>query len=203
MNILLVDDHAVVRAGLRQMLATTIGATCREAASAEAALAAIAERRPDLVLLDLGLPGLGGLALLPQLKPLRLRVLVLSMNIDLMYARRALEAGALGYVSKNVTPEELLAAIRAVAAGGNYVEHRMAQELALARIENGDRMLLLTERDMEIMRLLAAGRNMTDIADLLGISYKTVANTTGQIRAKLGVARTADVIRLAVEMQRS
>jgi DNA-binding NarL/FixJ family response regulator len=201
MDILLVEDHAVVRAGLRQMLLTIMGVACREADCAEAALTAIADKHPDLVLLDLGLPGLGGLALLPQLKTLGLRVLVLSMNTDLIYARHALEAGALGYVSKNVTPDELLAAIRAVAAGKNYVEHRMAQELAVARIENGDRMLKLTERDIEIMRLLAAGRSITEIGALLGISYKTVANTTGHIRTKLGVARTADLIRLAVEMQ--
>jgi DNA-binding CsgD family transcriptional regulator len=77
----------------------------------------------------------------------------------------------------------------------------MAQELALARLEHGDRMLQLSERDVEIMRLLAAGRSIAEIGVLLGISYKTVANTTGQIRTRLGVARTADLIRLAVEMQ--
>jgi DNA-binding NarL/FixJ family response regulator len=202
MNILLVDDHAVLRAGLRQMLVTMLGADCREAENADAALLAAGEKRPDIVVLDLGLPGPGGLALLPSLKTLGLRVLVLSMNSDLMHVRHALEAGALGYISKNVSPDELLAAIRAVADGKNYLENRIAQELALARIESGDRMLRLTERDLEVMRLLAAGRSMTEIAELLRISYKTVANNTGQIRTKLGVARTADLIRLAVEMRR-
>ncbi len=201
MRILLVEDHGIVRSGLREMLSATIGAECSEAADADAALAAIAEKRPDLVLLDLNLPGLGGIALLPQLRAMGLRVLVLTMITDGLYASRALEAGALGYVSKNVSSEELLAAIRAVAAGRRYIEHRLAQDLALHSVGAGGNSPRLTERDMEIMRLLAGGRSLTEIATIFGVAYKTVANTAGQLRTKLGVARTADLIRLAVEMQ--
>ena len=202
MNILIVDDHAVIRAGLRQLLMSTIGAECWEADSAGAALAIVAERRPDVALLDLGLPGLGGLAILPQLREFGVRALVLSMNTDMIYVTRALHAGALGYVSKNVSPDELVRAIQAVADGKRYIEKRLAQALALqgADVRNG--LPRLTEREMEIMRLLAAGRSFMEISNVFGVSYKTVANTAGQLRTKLGVARTADLIRLAVEIRR-
>jgi two-component system invasion response regulator UvrY len=200
MNILLIDDHAIVRAGLKQMLSAMLDATVHEVPSAEAALLALATLRPDLVLLDLGLPGLGGLALLPRLVALNLRVLVLSMHAEPIYAQRALGGGALGYVSKNTAPEELLIAIRTVAAGRKYLEQRIAQDLALQRVDSGNRLHQLTDRDLEITRHLAAGRSLQEIADILGVSYKTVANSTGLIRAKLGVARTADLIRWSIEM---
>lgn len=199
MKILLIDDHAVVRAGLRQLLIATTGAEVREAADGPAALAALEAWRPDLAILDLGLPGQGGLSLLPGLVRAGLRVLVLSMHAEPIYARRAIEAGALGYVTKGAAPDELIEAVRLVGQGRRYIEQRIAQELALLGV--GGRLQRLTPRDLEIVRLLAAGRSMTDIAAALGVSYKTVANTTGLIRAKLGVARTADLVRLAVEMR--
>jgi DNA-binding NarL/FixJ family response regulator len=200
MKILVVDDHAVVRAGLRQMFASMFGGEVREAADGDAAFAVLAGWRPDLVILDLGLPGPGGLALLPAFAKMALRVLVVSMHTAPLYATRALEAGAAGYVSKNIAPDELLAAARLIADGKRFIEPRIAQEMALQRIDAGDRLHQLTQRDMEIMRLMAAGRSLTEIAGAFGISYKTVANTVSLIRTKLGVARTADLIRLAIEM---
>jgi DNA-binding NarL/FixJ family response regulator len=200
-RILLIDDHAVVRAGLRQLLVATTGAEMREAADGEAALAAVAAWRPDLAILDLGLSGLGGLPLLPKLGQLGVRVLVLTMHAEPIYARRALEAGALGFLTKDVGPEELVEAVRLVAQGRRHIEQRIAQELAVQRVTAGDRLHQLSPRDLEIIRLLAAGRSMTEIATVLGVSYKTVANTTSFIRAKLGVARTADLVRVAIQMQ--
>jgi DNA-binding NarL/FixJ family response regulator len=199
-KILVVEDHAVVRAGLHQILVAMIAAEVREAADGEAALAVVAAWRPDLVILDLGLPGQGGLALLPRLHKMALRVLVLSMHAEPLYATRALEAGALGYLSKNANPEELLAAVRVVGDGRRYIEPRIAQDMALHRIDAGDRLHQLTQRDMEIMRLMASGSSLAEIAAVFGISYKTVANTVSLIRTKLGVARTADLIRLAIDM---
>jgi DNA-binding NarL/FixJ family response regulator len=201
MKILLVDDHAVVRAGLRQLLVASLDAVVSEAADAAAAMVLVAQARPDLVILDLGLPGQGGLALLPSLVASGLRVLVLSMHTEPLYARRALEAGARGYVSKNIAPGELLDAVRQVADGKHYVEASIAQTLALHRIEAGDRLHQLTSRDLDILRLLAAGSSLSVIAGSLGVSYKTVANTASLLRTKLGVARTADLIRIAIEMQ--
>ena len=200
-RILLVDDHAILRAGLRRLLAASLSADIREAATGLEALAAVAEARPDLVILDLNLPGLGGLELLRRLlrEAASPRILVLSMHAEPLYAVRTMDAGAQGYVSKNVAPDELLAAVRLVLAGGRYVEARIAQEIALGR-QVTHPLQQLTERDLEVMRLLAQGCSLQQIADTLGIAYKTVANICSQIKGKLGVARTADVMRMASEL---
>ena len=161
----------------------------------------VARTRPDLVILDLGLPGQGGLALLPRFVQAGLRVIVLTMHTELVYARRALDAGAAGYASKNIAPDALLEAVRLVLAGKHYVEPSIAQALALKGIDGDTRLDGLTTRDLDVLRLLAAGRGLSDIATALGVSYKTVANGASLLRSKLGVARTADLIRLAIEMQ--
>jgi DNA-binding NarL/FixJ family response regulator len=119
------------------------------------------------------------------------------MHAEPLYARRAMEAGAQGYVSKNAAPDELITAVRRVAGGGRYVEAEIAQAIALG--EGGDRLNALSARELEIMRLLAAGSSLAEIADALGASYKTIANNCTAIKSKLGVARTADLVRLAIE----
>jgi DNA-binding NarL/FixJ family response regulator len=202
MKLLLVDDHAIVRAGLRRLAASLPGAVIAEAATGRDALERYRESRPDIVLLDLNLPGIGGLELLRRLiiEDAKACVLVFSMHAEAIYASRALQAGARGYMSKNASPEELLTAIRRLADGGRYVENEIAQELALQHVPAGHPMHGLTERDLEIMRLLGEGRSLAEIASEIGVGYKTIANTCSQIKAKLGVARTADLIRLAIEM---
>ena len=201
MNILLVDDHAIVRDGLKRLLKSTAGAELYEAADGREALAVTRATAIDLVILDLNLPGLGGLELLRRLaQQARLNVLVLRrMHAEPLYAARALDAGAAGYVSKNVQPEELLIAVQRVAAGGRYIESEIAQALALQAGQPGQAIGQLTAREMEIMRLLGVGRSLAEIADALGVGYKTVANTTSQMKLKLGVSRTADLVRLAVQ----
>lgn len=199
MRVLLVDDHVIVRAGLRRLLATLADATITEAGDANEALAAMRSARPDLVILDLNLPGFGGFLLLQRMLHIdsAARILVLTMHAEPLYAARALDAGAKGFVSKNVTPEELLAAVRRVASGARYVEADIAQAMALQSPPGGHPFGALTERDLEIMRMLADGRSLQQIADAMGIAYKTVANTCTAIKSKLGVARTADLVRLA------
>ncbi|MDB5394338.1 MAG: DNA-binding response regulator [Rhodospirillales bacterium] len=202
MKILLIDDHAIVRAGLRRLLSSLADPEIVEAANGRDALIRYREGRPDVVILDFNLPGIGGLELLQRLMiddPTAC-VLVFSMHAEAIYASRALQAGAKGYVSKNAAPDELLIAIRKLAEGGRYIENEIAQELALQSAPEGHPLHQLTERDMEIMRLLAEGRSLAEIAAELGVSYKTIANTCSQIKAKLGVARTADLIRLSIEM---
>ncbi len=201
MNILLVDDHAIVRDGLKRLLEPATGATVYEAVDGPSALAAVAARHIDLVILDLNLPGLGGLELLRRLVGTggRAKVLVLSMHAEPLYAARALDAGAAGYMSKNATPDELLTAVQRVAAGGRYVENEIAQALALHLGAPGAAVGQLTARELEIMRLLALGRGLAEIAEALGVAYKTVANTCSQMKSKLGVSRTADLVRLAIE----
>ena len=198
MKILIVDDHAIVRDGLSRLLATDGDHELRMAANGRDALIAARAFRPDLVILDLNLPGLGGLELLRRLVAIEAgKILVLSMHAEPLYARRALEAGAHGYVSKNAAPDELLAAVRRVASGGRYIEAEIAQELALGG--GAETLNALSPRELEIMRLLAAGSSLAEIAEALGASYKTIANTCTLIKSKLGVARTADLVRLAIE----
>ena len=202
MKILLVDDHAIVRSGLRRLLAAELpGVRISEATSGREALVLARAEQPGLIVLDLNLPGLGGLELLRRMvsEHPQARVIVLSMHAETYYATRALRAGAAGYLSKNASPEELLEAVRRVAAGGHYIEAEIAQGLALqTAAETANLMDRLTERDLEIIRLLGDGQGLSNIADALGVSYKTVANTCSQIKAKLGVARTVDLVRLSI-----
>jgi two-component system invasion response regulator UvrY len=198
MRILIVDDHAIVRDGLSRLLAIDGDHEIRMAASGREALVIARSFRPALTILDLNLPGLGGLELLRRLAQVGAgRILVLSMHAEALYARRSLEAGAHGYVSKNAAPDELMAAVRRVAAGGRYIEAEIAQALALGA--GAEALDALSPRELEIMRLLAAGASLAEIAEALGASYKTVANTCTLIKSKLGVARTADLVRLAIE----
>lgn len=202
MKILLVDDHVIVRAGLRNLLTSVPGTRISEAATGRDALLLLRHERPDLVLLDLNLPGIGGLELLRRmlLEDKTARILVLSMHAEALYAARAMELGARGYLSKNASAEELLAAVRRVADGGRYIENEIAQDLALQAVVPGHGLHDLTERDLEIMRLLAEGMSLTEIADALCIGYKTVANACSHIKAKLGVTRTNDLVRLAMTL---
>ena len=197
-TILLVDDHALVRAGVKRLLATLTQVEVLEAADGREALALLRQRRPDLVILDLNLPGLGGLELLRRMVHAGAGpILVLSMHGEPLYAKRALEAGAAGYMTKNASPDELLTAVRRVTAGGRYVEAELAQ--ALAAPAAGAPLDRLTARELEIMRLLAGGASLAEIAAAVGVGYKTVANNCVQIKSKLGVTRTADLVRLAIE----
>lgn len=201
MNILIVDDHAIVRAGLRRLLKGLFEGEVLEAATGREALALARGRSLDLVLLDMNLPELGGLELLSRLATVapNLPVLVLSMHAEPLYVTRAMEAGARGYVSKNIAPDELVTAIKQVGAGGRYVEGELAQSLVLNPSPGIEPLEQLTPRDLEIVRLLARGRSLSEIADALGLGYKTIANTCTQIKAKLGVNRTADLVRVALE----
>jgi two-component system, NarL family, invasion response regulator UvrY len=202
MKILIVDDHPIVRAGLKRMLGGDPRFELAEAADGKEALARCRQERPDLVILDLNLPGLGGLEVIKRMKleaPER-RILALSLHDDPIYAMRALQAGAAGYVSKNASPDEILEGIQRVAAGQSYVAPHLAQELALFSVRAPAHPLgELSRRDLEILRLLGEGRSLAEIADTLGLSYKTIANNCGAIKAKLGVQRTAELVRIAIE----
>jgi two-component system invasion response regulator UvrY len=202
MKALIVDDHAIVRSGLKRLLATLADIQVVEAANGRDALVLYRDEQPDLVLLDINLPGIGGLELLRRFLQIdkAARVLMFSMHAEAVYVGRALQAGALGYVSKNAAPDEVLSAVQKVAKGSRYIENEIAQELALQTVPGADLLKQLTERDLEILRLLGEGLSLAEIAEALGVSYKTIANTSSQIKGKLGVTRTADLIRLSIEM---
>ena len=205
MRILLVDDHTIVREGVRRLLSVFPDVSVLEAGDGREALGVFRAARPEVVVLDLNLPGAGGLDLLKRLliEEPRTRVLIFSMHTTPVYVTRALQAGAKGYVSKGAGAEELVEAIRKVMAGERHVERELASELAAQGLGSAESGKALSARELDIMRLLAKGKGLSDIAEQLGISYKTVANTCTSIKQKLLVERTSDLIRVAVELHAS
>jgi two-component system, NarL family, invasion response regulator UvrY len=205
MKLLIVDDHAVVREGLRRLLSAFLEVQIIEASCSREAVSLFQAESPDTVLLDINLPGFGGLDLLRRLilmEP-KVRVLILSMHVNPVYVARALEAGAQGYISKGAKADELVEAVRVVARGGRYIEQEIASELALNLAFKGDATKDLSARELDIMRLLAHGKNLSAISQDLGISYKTVANLCTTIKQKMMVENTSELIKLAVEMHRT
>jgi len=200
MRLLVVDDHAIVRSGIRRLLSDRADIEVLEAASGEDAMSAVLDAPVDLIVLDLNLPGLGGLELLRRLVRAvpKVPILVFSQHAEAIYATKALEAGARGFVSKNALPEEFLEAIDGVLAGAIAVEKSVQRDMAIRDLAEDAYLKPLTERDLEILRLLAAGNSLAEIAAKLGIAYKTVANTLSRIKEKLGVGQTSDLIRIAV-----
>jgi two-component system, NarL family, invasion response regulator UvrY len=201
LKILIVDDHPIIRTGLRRLLAGEPEIEIRDAASGREAISAFREDRPALVILDLNLPGLGGLEVIVRLKIAdpAARILVLSMHDEEIHVTRALQAGAMGYISKNASPEEIIEAIRRVADGHTYIEHEIAERLVFSNIRAPSHALEhLSSRDLEILRLLARGCTLLQIADTIGVSYKTAANNCTQIKVKLGATSAADLIRIAM-----
>jgi two-component system, NarL family, invasion response regulator UvrY len=206
MKILIVDDHAVVRQGVRRLLSEMKHASIFEASNGEEALAIFRKERPKLVLLDLNLPGIDGLELLRRMigENKRVRIVVFTVHAEPVYAVRALKLGARAYVSKSAGVDELVTAIERVADGGSYVESEMAGQLAVARFVSDaeDPLRQLSNREIEILRLLGQGKTLTEIARTTGVAYKTVANACSKMKSKLGVGRTADLIRLSMQLNR-
>lgn len=203
MKVLIVDDHVTVREGVRRLLAPFPEIVAYDAPSAQDAIAAFRSNRPDVVLLDLNLPNSSGLELLRRLRQedKAANVLIFSMHAEPLYVSRALNAGAKGYISKGASAEELVTAIRRIGDGGRYVEHEIAAQMVLMPHPAEDPLQRLTNRETDILRLLAEGKTLTAIAAACGITYKTVSNSCTAIKEKLGVAHTADLIRLAIEMR--
>jgi DNA-binding NarL/FixJ family response regulator len=202
-RIVLVDDHAVVRAGYRRFLEQEPGySVIGEAASGEEAYALLQRLSPDIVLLDLSMPGLGGLSSLRRFKlrwPL-LPVLVFSMHDTVAFATQALRAGANGYVTKGSDPQLMVDAVRSVLQGGQALSPDIRQRLERVAADiRASPTLGLSLREFDIFRMIAGGKNHEDIAQLLNLSIKTVANNHSTIRQKLGV--TTDIELLDVALQ--
>jgi len=202
MRILLVDDHPIVRAGCRRLLEQAFGAEIAEAGSCREACGLCNSLMPDVVVLDLSLPGAGGLQALDLIRAQNhaQRVLVFSMHPNPVFAARAIQSGARGYVVKSAPPEELLAAIREIVAGGIYISRELAKEVALLALRGEEDPLGgLSSRELEIVSLLGRGNDLAAIAAALGLSYKTIANNITQIKAKLSVRHSGELVRMAVE----
>jgi DNA-binding NarL/FixJ family response regulator len=202
-RLLVADDHKLVREGLKQILAAAPGIeVTAEASNGDEALALAKAKDIDVALIDMSMPGLAGIALIKRLKLERpkLLILVLSMHGETQYAARALKAGASGYLTKDSASEQLVGAIRKVAAGGVYVTDAAAASLMRSPAAQ-DRASheQLSDREFEIFRLLAAGQGPTEIAEQLHLSVKTVSTHKTHILEKLNVGNTAELVRYALE----
>tara|TARA_R110002050_G_scaffold9504_1_gene33164 strand:+ start:312201 stop:312833 length:633 start_codon:yes stop_codon:yes gene_type:complete len=200
-TILVVDDHPIVRAGCRQLIQQIPNAKVIEAETGEEGYRLFQENYPDMVLLDITLPGIGGLEVLRKMRANRenAKVLMFSMHEDPVFASRAMQAGAKGYITKNNAADYLVEAVEKVLAGKTYLSPDTAQQLAMLNIGAGTSALSdLSRRELEILRLLGEGKSMTEISNVLGISYKTVANNLTQIKSKLDINKTAELMRFAI-----
>jgi len=201
-RVLLVDDHAVVRAGYRLLLQNSADVEiAAETDSGEGACRLYADLYPDVVVMDLSLPGMGGLEAIRRItsRDSKARILVFSMHDDMIFIDQAVNAGAKGYITKNSAPKVLIDAIKQVAAGRTYLDADVAQHLAYRKLRGEDSPLSgLSTREFEIFCYLAEGLNTTEIAERLSLSYKTVANYSTQIKNKLNVNSVADLTRLAI-----
>ena len=202
-RVLLADDHGLVREGLRAVLAKDAEIeVAAEAANGDEVLALVRKQDFDLALLDLSMPGLSGLALIKRLKveKPKLRILVLSMHGEAQYAARALKAGASGYLTKDSAASQLLGAIRKISAGGVQISEAAAASL-IRTSASGDAPAhdALSDREYEVLRRIVAGSTVTDIAEELSVSVKTISTHKARILQKLNLSGTADLVRYAIE----
>jgi len=201
-GVLVVDDHAVVRTGLRQLLEISGGYVLTEAASGTEALRLMTACPPRLVVLDLNLPDGGGLDLIPRLLEMdaTVRILIFTMHEDPAYVARAIECGAHGFVTKGDAPETIIEAVAIVAGGEFYLSRAVAQTVALMQARRRtDPLGPLSRREREVLMQFGQGKTLAEIAAALGISYKTAANACTSVKAKLGLANNAELMRMAVE----
>jgi two-component system invasion response regulator UvrY len=202
-RVLLVDDHAVVRTGFRLLLQSRPDiCVAGEADCGEAACQRYIELAPDVVVMDIAMPGMGGIEALRRIRAHdpRARVLALSAHDDPMHARRALREGALGFLSKRSAPEALLEAVAAVGAGQRYIDPRVAQRLALDDIEGTDSSPVkrLSEREFDVFIRLARGESVQRIADELRLSASTVGTHLYNVKQKLGVSNQSELTLIAI-----
>ena len=193
-RLLLVDDHAIVRSGVRRLLTDAGFEVVAEASSASEALTMARRESPDAIVLDIGLRDRSGLEILPQLRESGARVVILSMQDEPVYARRALEQGAQGYVLKDAADEELADALRAVLADRLYVQPAMAARLVMGEPEDD-----LTQRERDVLRLIALGHTNQEIAKRLFLSVRTIEAHRRHILTKLRLNTRADLVRYALE----
>jgi two-component system, NarL family, invasion response regulator UvrY len=200
-SVFLVDDHSVVREGYRRLLERSDGIhVVGEAANATDAYSEFQRLHPDVVVMDISLPGASGIEAMRHMlaRDAHAKVLMFSMHEEPIFATRAFQAGALGYVTKASAPDVLVEAVRSVAQGKRYLSPDMAQSLALQSVGGREASLsILSNREFEVMRLLVAGDTLASIADKLQLSAKTVANHQSAIRQKLGVETSAQLVQLA------
>jgi len=202
-RILVADDHAIVREGLKQILADVNDMAVRdEAAGGQEALAKIRSGEFDVVLLDISMPGRSGLEILKEIKAERpkLPVLILSMHAEEQYAVRALRAGASGYLTKASAPDELIGAIRKVSCGRKYVSSSLAEKLAVELDIDTHKPphATLSDREYQVMLMLASGKSVKEIADELCLSVKTISTYRSRLMEKMNMKKNAELTLYAI-----
>jgi DNA-binding NarL/FixJ family response regulator len=203
-TIILVDDHAVVRAGVRRLLEQEpLFEVIGEAESGEKAYQILAELKPDVMVMDLSMPGMGGLEAIRRIlmRYEKAKILVLSMHEDLSFANQALKLGAKGYLTKNTLADDLVKSIETVTQGDVFLSDEIAKKMAMQSISgNQDPVHELSAREFEIFRLLAEGLDIDAIASTLNISSKTVSNYQTMIKQKLNINTPIELIRYAIKV---
>ena len=202
-RVLIADDHGILRRGLREILMRELeGVVCGEAENAQQVLAQVQNQNWDLAIVDITMPGRSGLDVLRDLQRVQpgLPVLVLSMHPEDQYGKRVLKAGASGYMNKESAPEELIKAIRRVLAGGRYVSPTLAEKLAVEWGTNAGRPLHdnLSDREFEVLRMIALGKTISQIAAELHLSTTTVSTYRARILEKMNMTTTAELMRYAL-----
>lgn len=200
-TILLIDDHVVVRQGLKSLLQQWGYTVVAEGGSGEEAILLWQKHQPNLAIIDLDMAGIGGLEALNRilLRDKNAKILIYSMHEDSIYATRAIQAGAKGYVIKTDDAQTLLDAVNKIMNGQRYIGQKLAQNLAIDHVNDNKRPLeKLTAREFEVFRQIVDGNSLSQISNSLNISYKTVANIQTQIKQKLDVQTTANLVHLAI-----
>ena len=202
-RVLISDDHAILRRGLKEILMRELqDVVCGEAENAQQVLDQVQHEHWDLVILDVTMPGPSGVDVLRDLQRLqpKLPVLVLSMHPEDQYGKRMLKAGASGYMNKDVAPEELIKALRKVLAGGRYVSPALAEKLAVELGEESGRPVheSLSDREFEVLRMIASGKTVSEIAKQLHLSVTTISTYRARILEKMNLTTTAELMRYAL-----
>ncbi|MGF6472333.1 response regulator [Paraburkholderia youngii] len=201
-RILIADDHAIVRGGLRQIVATTSDiVVVAEAAQGSEVIDGLRSRAVDLLLLDMTMPGISGIVLIRRVRAEHpsLPVLVLSIHDEAQVASRALRAGATGYLTKDSDPEVLLAAIRRLAEGGRFLDPKLVDALVFdTQRDDVPPHKVLSDREFQVLQMLAAGRSINEIAETCTLSAKTISTHKMRLMRKLGLSNNAELIRCAI-----
>lgn len=202
-KVLIVDDHPVVVSGCRTLFAADQSIRIDEASDAKSGHRAFVSKRPDVTLIDINLPDVSGFELMRRIRKddPDAKIIMFSMNEDPAFVVRAVEMGAQGYVSKGDDPRILIKAVRKVAAGDNFISPQLAEAVTFSGgAIKANPASQMTPRELEILRLLGRGDKIVEVAGALGISYKTVANTTSLLKQKLGAKNHSDLVRIAVSI---
>ncbi|HEV7633864.1 MAG TPA: response regulator transcription factor [Bradyrhizobium sp.] len=202
-KVLIVDDHPVVLSGCRSLFAGDSSVKIDEASDGKSGHRAYLHKKPDVTVIDINLPDVSGFELMRLIRKEDpdARIIMFSMNDDPAFVVRAVEMGAQGFVSKGDDPRLLVKAVRKVAAGDHFITPQLAEAVTFSSAAiKAHPVSQMTPRELEILRLLGRGNKIVEVADALGISYKTVANTTSLLKQKLGARNHSDLIRIAVEL---